>query len=146
MAFAGSVDFDTVQTDDPRHAAARARLDAIARFMDSALVIPGTSIRFGADALLNVLPVAGDVLATGVSVYLILEAQRLGAPKSLLARMAANVGVDALISIVPVVGWVGDVFFRANLRNMKLLREHLDTVTRRRVEDESITTTWKVVK
>jgi hypothetical protein len=145
MAFAGSVDFDTVQTDDPQHAAARARLDAIARFMDSALVIPGTNIRFGADALLNVFPVAGDVLATGVSVYLILEAQRLGAPKSLLARMAANVGVDALISIVPVVGWVGDVFFRANLRNMKLLRGHLDAVARRRVEDESITTTWKVV-
>ena len=58
--------------------------------------------------------------------YLIWEARRLGVPFGTLLRMVGNVGLDALISAVPVAGWVGDVFWRANLRNVALLREHLD--------------------
>lgn len=146
MAYAGSADFNAYDTEAARHDMARARLDALARLMDSALRVPGTGIRFGADALLNLLPGAGTLLTTGISAYLVWEAHQLGAPKSLMARMAANVAVDSVISIVPVVGWVGDVFFRANLRNAKLLREHLDSVARRRVEDGSITTSWRVVR
>jgi len=146
MAYASSANFNAFATDSARHDAARVRLDALARLMDSALRVPGTDIRFGADALLNLLPGAGTLLTTGISAYLVWEAHQLGAPKSLMARMAANVAVDSVISVVPVVGWVGDVFFRANLRNAKLLREHLDTVARRRVEDESITTSWRVVR
>jgi hypothetical protein len=63
-----------------------------------------------------------------MSTYLIWEAHRLGVPMSTLLRMAGNVGVDFVISAIPVVGWVGDVFFRSNLRNMALLRRHLDQV------------------
>jgi hypothetical protein len=146
MAYAGSANFNAFDTETVRHDAARVRLDALARLMDSALRVPGTNIRFGADALLNLFPGAGTLLSTGVSAYLVWEAHQLGAPKRLMARMAANVAVDSLISIVPVVGWVGDVFFRANLRNTALLREHLDSVARRRVEDDSITTSWRVVR
>jgi hypothetical protein len=40
--------------------------------------------------------------------------------------MARNVGIDFAISATPLVGWMGDVFYRSNLRNMNLLREHLD--------------------
>jgi hypothetical protein len=109
-----------------REEAARARLEAIARLLDSKWRFPGTGIRFGADAVLNLLPGAGLLAAKGVSAYLIWEARRLGVPFPTLLRMVGNVGLDALISAVPVAGWVGDVFFRANLRNMALLREHLD--------------------
>jgi hypothetical protein len=146
MAYAGSTTFEDHQSIDETHAAARVRLDAIARFFDSAFTVPGTNIRFGADALLNLFPGVGTLLSSGVSAYLVWEARRLGAPKVLIGRMLANVGVDTVISAVPLVGWVGDVFFRANLRNMKLLREHLDKIARNRVEEESITTTWKVVR
>lgn len=107
-------------------AAARRRLDGLATLLDSAVRIPGTSVRFGADAALNLIPGAGTLLAKGLAAYLILEARRLGVPTSTLLRMAGNLGIDALISAVPVIGWVGDVFFRANQRNMALLREHLD--------------------
>jgi hypothetical protein len=146
MAYAGSATFDSYHTVDPRHEAARARLDTLALLMDSAWVVPGTRIRFGMDALLNVIPVAGDVVATAVSAYLIWEARRLGAPRRMVARMAVNVGVDALISAVPVIGWVGDVFYRANLKNVRLLREHLDTLERLKAEDGSITTSWRTVR
>ena len=109
-----------------REEGARTRLEAIARLLDSKWEVPGTGIRFGADAVLNLLPGIGLVAAKGVSAYLIWEARRLGVPTGTLLRMVGNVGLDALISAVPLAGWVGDVFFRANLRNMALLREHLD--------------------
>ena len=109
-----------------REEGARARLEAIARLLDSRWRVPGTNVRFGADAVLNLLPGVGLLAAKGVSAYLIWEARRLGVPTGTLLRMIGNVGLDALISAVPVAGWVGDVFYRANLRNMALLREHLD--------------------
>ena len=102
------------------------RLDAIARTLDSAFAIPGTQVRIGADALLNLLPGIGFVLSKGLAAYLIWEARRLGAPGDVLARMRGNLGVDALVSAVPVLGWVGDLFFKANLRNMERLRAHLE--------------------
>jgi Domain of unknown function (DUF4112) len=105
----------------------RARLDSLARFLDSAIRVPGTNIHFGADALLNLIPGVGTLTSKGMSAYLIWEARRLGVPMSTLLRMAGNVGVDFVISAVPLVGWVGDVFYRSNLRNMDLLRRHLDT-------------------
>jgi hypothetical protein len=106
----------------------RVRLNALARFLDSAIRVPGTNVRFGADALLNLLPGIGTLTSKGMSAYLIWEARRLGVPTRTLVRMVGNVGLDFAISAVPIVGWVGDVFFRSNLRNMGLLREHLDRV------------------
>ena len=109
-----------------RAAETRARLDALARLLDSAVRVPGTNIRFGADALLNLIPGVGTLTSKGMSAYLIWEARRLGVPLPTLLRMIGNVGVDFVISAVPLVGWVGDVFYRSNLRNMALLRDHLD--------------------
>jgi hypothetical protein len=110
----------------PGEAEARRRLAALARLLDSKWRIPGTGIRFGADAALNLVPGLGLVASKGVSAYIILEARRLGVPPGTLLRMVGNIGMDALISAVPLAGWVGDVFFRANLRNMALLQRHLD--------------------
>jgi hypothetical protein len=110
----------------PRADETRARLDALARLLDSAVRVPGTNIRFGADALLNLIPGVGTLTSKGMSAYLIWEARRLGVPMSTLLRMMGNVGVDFVISAIPLVGWVGDVFYRSNLRNMDLLRTHLD--------------------
>lgn len=104
----------------------RARLDALARFLDSAVRVPGTNVRVGADALLNIIPGVGTLTSKGMAAYLIWEARRLGVPTTTLMRMAGHVGVDFLISAIPLVGWLGDVFYRANLRNMALLREHID--------------------
>ena len=108
------------------------RLEAIARLLDGRWHVPGTGIRFGADAILSLLPAVGPVASTAVSAYLIWEARRLGVSSRMLLRMVGNVGLDALISAVPVAGAVGDVFFRANLRNMALLRRHLEQRGHRR--------------
>jgi ABC-type antimicrobial peptide transport system permease subunit len=102
------------------------RLEGLAKLLDSAFAIPVIGTRVGADALLNFIPGAGLVMSKGVSAYLVWEAYRLGVPRGVIARMAGNVAADLAISVVPVAGWVADVFFRANLRNMRLLREHLE--------------------
>jgi hypothetical protein len=106
--------------------AARARLTALARFLDSAVRIPGTSVRIGADTLLNVIPGVGPLVAKGISSYLIFEARRLGVPTSMLLRMVGNVGIDFAIGAVPVLGWIADAFWRANSRNLDMLNAHLD--------------------
>src|SRR5690349_1914319 len=90
MAYAGSANHRVYEQPHNPYAGPRARLDSVARLMDNAFTVPGTSIRFGADAVLNILPGAGTLLATGISAYLLWEAHQLGAPKPLLAKMAVN--------------------------------------------------------
>lgn len=117
-----AADLNRTQREDR----AQLRLNGIARALDSKWRLPGTRVRFGVDPLLNLLPGLGLIASKGVSAYLIWEAHRLGVPTRTLLRMIGHIGVDAVISAVPFAGWVGDVFYRANLRNMVLLREHLD--------------------
>lgn len=101
------------------------RLDRLAHVLDSAFAIAVIGTRVGADALLNLVPGAGVIVAKGLSAWLVWEAYRLGVPRTLIARMTANVAADLAISVVPVAGWVADIFFRANKRNVALLRAHL---------------------
>jgi len=109
-----------------------ARIDALATLMDTALVIPGTQVRFGLDAVIGLVPGIGDVVTTLISLFIVSEARALGAPPLLVARMVANVALDGVVGVVPLVGDAFDVAFRANRRNMALLREHLDRVEGRR--------------
>jgi uncharacterized protein DUF4112 len=103
-----------------------ARLEALARLMDGAFVVPGTKIRLGLDAVIGLVPVAGDVISGLVSSYLIWEARQLGAPRFLIARMMANTFLDTTIGAIPVVGDAFDLMFRANMKNMALLRRHME--------------------
>jgi hypothetical protein len=104
------------------------RLERLSIALDSAVALPGTGIRFGADSLLGLIPGVGDLVGLALSGYFLLEAQRLGAPAPVLSRMAMNLAVDAGIGAVPVIGDAFDVFFKANRRNAALLREHVSTL------------------
>lgn len=103
-----------------------ARLETLARLMDSAFMIPGTNVRMGLDGIIGLVPVVGDLLGGLMSTYLIWEARRLGAPKLLIWRMMANTAIDATLGAVPVLGDAFDIMFRANLKNMALLRRHVE--------------------
>jgi len=111
--------------------AARERVETLARLMDCALRIPGTQIRFGADAAIGLLPGVGNIATTLISAFIVYEARRLGVSRLTLLRMAGNVGLDTLIGAVPLAGNVADVFFRANRRNIELLRRHFEDQARR---------------
>jgi hypothetical protein len=103
-----------------------ARLEALAQLMDGAFILPGTNIRLGLDALVGLIPVAGDLISGLISSYLIWEARRLGAPSWLIARMIANTLLDTVVGAVPVLGDAFDVAFRANMKNMALLRRYIE--------------------
>lgn len=128
MSFSSFSDFDTQVLTGTDAEAARNRVETLARLLDGAVRIPGTDIRVGADAVLNFVPGIGTVAAQGLSAWIVFEAHRLGVPKPALLRMVGNVAVDTLISAIPLVGWAGDIFFRANQRNLALLQRHLDGV------------------
>ena len=102
------------------------RLDRIATLLDIAFFVPGTNVRFGVDAILRLIPGVGDAAASLLSCYLLYEARRLGVPPLILARMAGNVALEGLIGTVPLLGDAFDVFFRANRRNLSLLRRHFE--------------------
>jgi hypothetical protein len=104
--------------------AALDRLDMLATMFDTAFILPGTNVRFGVESLLRLVPGIGDVIASALSCYLLYEARRLGVPRLVFARMASNVALEALVGAVPLAGDAFDVFFRANRRNVALLRKH----------------------
>ena len=102
------------------------RLEGLARLMDGAFVLPGTNIRVGLDVIIGMVPVAGDVVSGVISSYMIWEARQLGAPKWLIARMMANTLLDTTVGAIPILGDAFDVMFRANMKNMALLRRHME--------------------
>lgn len=103
-----------------------ARIEALAQLLDVAFVIPGTKVRYGVDGLIGLIPVVGDILTTAISLWIVREARALGAPRHLVARMLGNVAVDGVVGLVPFVGDAFDVMWRANVRNVRMLRKWLD--------------------
>jgi hypothetical protein len=103
-----------------------ARLDAIAKLLDVAFILPGTNIRYGIDGLIGLIPVIGDLITTAISLWLVREARALGAPWHITARMLANVAVDGVVGMVPLAGDAFDVMFRANVRNVRMLKRWMD--------------------
>ena len=110
---------------DHPHAADLARLQKLARTMDSAYRLPIIGTRIGWDAILGLVPGVGDVLALAPSAYIFKEAHRMGAPKGVLARMGVNTGIDLLVGSIPLVGDLFDIGWKSKLRNVALLEDHL---------------------
>jgi hypothetical protein len=106
------------------HQAHLARVAQIADLLDNRFSILG--IRFGWDAILGLIPGVGDVITSIIACYLVLVAMQTGASWSLLLRMSVNIVVDFFVSEIPLIGDIGDVWLRANRRNARLLKEHLE--------------------
>lgn len=106
------------------------RLEALADLLDAHFGIPGTPIRFGLDSLFGLIPGAGDAVAAVPGAYIIHRAERLGVPGHVVARMVLNLLADTFIGAIPVLGDLFDVGFKANRRNVALLKRHLEEVAR----------------
>jgi hypothetical protein len=103
-----------------------ARLDAVAKLLDVAFMLPGTKIRYGVDGIIRLIPIVGDLFATAFSLWLVREARALGAPWHITTRMLGNVALEGVVGLVPVAGDAFDVLFRANIRNVRMLRRWMD--------------------
>lgn len=111
---------------------------AVARLLDRSFRIPGTSLRFGLDPILGLLPVGGDVLAALGSGWILYVAWRNGAPPGMIGRMLVNVLVDTLVGAVPVVGDLFDAGWQANARNVGMLEKWLGEEGSRRHHSPAI--------
>ena len=103
-----------------------ARLEALSKLLDVAFILPGTNIRYGIDGLIGLIPVVGDIITTAISLWLVREARALGAPRHITARMLGNVALDGVVGLVPIAGDAFDVMFRANVRNVRMLKRWMD--------------------
>ena len=102
------------------------RIHAIARLMDTAIHIPGTGIRFGADSVLGLLPGVGDAGGALVGFFIVHEARQLGVPNHKLLKMLANIGFDTVGGSLPLIGDIFDIYFKANRRNLAVVLDHFD--------------------
>ncbi|PSJ17984.1 DUF4112 domain-containing protein [Nitrosomonas supralitoralis] len=102
------------------------KLNRLAWVMDNTFRIPGTQIRFGFDGLIGLIPGIGDAAGAVISSHILTQAAQMGVPKSILLKMAFNIGLDAILGIIPVLGDVSDFMWKANHRNVQLLNDYLE--------------------
>ena len=107
-------------------AAVRRRIEAMEKLLEGLFVIPGINRRIGLDVILDLIPVGGSVIAAAMGSYMAWEARNLGMPRHAIVRMAGNIGFDALLGAIPLVGAIPDFFFRSNTRNLKIIKRYLD--------------------
>lgn len=120
----GMLDF--LKTVAPTRDAAVRRMEAMAKLLDNAFVIPGTKQRVGIDAIIGLIPGLGDVATTLLSSYVIWEARNLGVSRTAIWRMLSNLAIHATVGAIPIFGDLFDAFFRVNQRNMRIVRTQLE--------------------
>jgi hypothetical protein len=106
---------------------ALAEVQTIAWLLDNSIPVPGTGgRRFGIDAVIGFVPVVGDLISGGIGLFVVWRGSRLGLPRVVVARMLANTAIDMAIGAIPVLGDAFDLWFKANTRNLGLMRRHLE--------------------
>ena len=107
-----------------RGAKSTQELERLAHWLDTIFEIPGIRLKFGIDALLGLLPGVGDTASALASVYILQAASKYGVPRVTLARMTLNIAIDLVVGAIPFVGDLFDVYWKANRKNVELLRRH----------------------
>ncbi|MDX5420044.1 MAG: DUF4112 domain-containing protein [Hymenobacteraceae bacterium] len=101
-------------------------VDRVTKLMDNQFRFPGTNWRFGIDPILGLFPVVGDLASFGVSAMLVLTMARYGASGKMVTLMLLNVAIDTLFGSIPIIGNIFDFAFKANERNVRMLRAHYE--------------------
>lgn len=104
----------------------RRRIEAMEKILERAVTIPVLRRKVGLDAIVGLIPFAGDLLTAMMGIYAVWEARNLGLPRWKQWRMIANIGFDTAIGTIPVAGDLFDFLYRSNTRNLKIIRAHLD--------------------
>ena len=111
----------------PDRSRALAEVETLAWLLDNSIAVPGTGgRRFGLDAIIGFVPVVGDLVSGGIGLFVVWRGARLGLPRVVVARMLANSAIDLAVGSIPVAGDAFDLWFKANSRNLALMRRHLE--------------------
>ena len=99
------------------------QVDDLAWLLDNSISIPFINYRIGLDAVIGLIPGLGDAAGLILSSFIVLQALRLRVPRAVLMRMIANTVMEALVGLIPLLGDLFDATFKANVRNVRLLRQ-----------------------
>ena len=121
---------DTVYLNDlddrqSSRAAEIERLEKLARMLDASVRVPFTNFRVGADSIVGLIPGIGDLTTSFFSSWILYQAWQMGVSKGAMAKMLGNVGIDLLVGAIPVAGDLFDAAYKANLRNLTILKKEL---------------------
>lgn len=100
------------------------QLENLAWMLDSSFQVPGTRFRIGLDSLIGLVPVLGDIVGAALSTYILWVASSMGVPRVTLMRMALNVTLESVAGVVPIFGDLFDMAWKANNRNVEILKSH----------------------
>ena len=106
------------------------RVRRLTRLLDTAVRIPVIGVRFGLDAVLGLVPGAGDAVSAVMSGYPVLVAARHRLPATVIVRMLSNIALDAIGGSLPVLGDLFDIGFKANVRNLRLIERYSERPAR----------------
>ena len=110
-------------------------LDLLSHILDDWFRVPGTSIRFGVDGIIGLVPGLGDILGGLASTIIVLAAWVRGVPYITLLRMVVNIGIEVVLGTVPLLGDIFDIAWKANRRNYALITRHLQQSRRQTWRD-----------
>lgn len=113
----------TAQPEDVR----LTRVRVLARLLDSAVAVPGTSFRFGLDPVIGLIPGLGDLAGAVLSGYIVLAGIRMGVSRAGVVRMIANVAIDTIVGSIPILGDLFDAGWKSNNRNVALIERHMES-------------------
>ena len=117
------------------------KIRKIANLLDSAIGIPGTKFRIGLDPIVGLIPGGGDLITAIISSYTIYLAARLGVTKKDIGKMVQNVALETVIGTIPLFGDIFDAYFKANLRNLEIIENHVENSE---IEIENLTDKMKI--
>ena len=134
---------DPIEVDED-FAAPKALLKAqsLANTLDTAVKIPFIGLRVGLDSLVGLIPGIGDTIMLLASIRIIYLGHKLGVPSDLRTIMIRNSLIDYGLGFVPVLGDIVDIFFKANLRNVRIMekwwvsqnKDKIDALTQQRIK------------
>lgn len=128
-------DGDRIRRGEPLPPDPVQHLDQLAWLLENSIQIPGIRFRIGLESLLGLIPILGDVLGAAISTYILWIASRLGVPRVTLLRMSLNVALDTAVGVVPFLGDAFDMAWKANTRNVAILKAHMQDPSRARRSD-----------
>src|SRR5215831_7663301 len=98
-------------------------LEVVGQLMDNQFRVPILGWRFGLNAIIDLIPQFGDVATTIVALYILVSAVRYRVPKITLLRMALNIAIYFLVGAIPLAGYLFEIWWKPNIRNLNLLRQ-----------------------
>ena len=128
-------DGDRVRRNEPLPTEQVQHLDQLAWLLDNSIQVPGIRFRIGLDSLLGMIPILGDIMGAAISTYILWVASKMGVPRVTLLRMTLNVALEAAVGIVPFLGDLFDMAWKANSRNVEILKAHMRDPSRARRSD-----------